>query len=694
LSATLLIGSLGSEWNHWRIILRYLLYFLSVLISITYVSCTPWYALHWYQTKPLSPQQSVSLTGKKILIDPGHGNNTSGSIGKFGTKEKDVNLAVARLLKKMLEKQGASVYLTREDDDSTLWFAKLNTREELSRRCLIRDSITPDLFVSLHHNGSEHGSRKVNNSKTFYAAGDAGASLDAAQFINKEFTELLGLGPSSLLCGNYFVLRNSKVPTLLGEPSYLSHPAMERLLHDSTALNLEASAYFRGIVNWIAPGVPKVTGFSIDSVDGSVTAIISSETPLDPLLTNLFCDGTRLNGMVCQNGYTAALQVPLSNGIHTFKCRAGNTNGNLSMIGSFSDTIDRPAWSLIATVEKQPVGALVRLRVSVLDCYGFPVLNGTKVLQKDQDTAYTADGVAYFYIPVSQTTKLIDITCGNVTTQITIPAGLDGLVPFQGFISSSDAKFKIPTSLMSISGTRYALDRCGFFSINPADTSSHITATFTAAGFLDTTESLSRGKVNLIKLTPCAQGVMIGKKIIIDPEFGGTESGGINRSGIRACDITRKCAYETVGLLQMYGGEVCLARQDDRTIHITERVFTAENHAAEMYIIIRSDSVKQSPYISYYYGSTLGKKIAEKMAIEWQKVSGDSATVLEEFSLVMQQTQCPAVTLSLCPLNVLDPLDHKNSQKIAQTVLNGLTDFYLEIEHSTGKNAGVAVKGN
>lgn len=622
--------------------------------------------------------QSVSLTGKKILIDPGHGNNTSGSIGKNGTKEKTVNLAVARILKKLLEKQGASVYLTREEDDSSSWFAKLSTRDELTRRCLLRDSLVPDLFVSIHHNGSEDGSRKVNIGKTFYAARDAGASLDAAQCINSEFTELLGLGPSQLLCGNYFILRNPKVPTLIGEPSYLSHPAMERLFHDSAALELEAIAYFRGIVKWFALGVPKISGFSIDFVNGMVTATISSEIPLDPLLTSLFFDGTRLNGKICQNGYTAALPFPLTNGTHTFNCIAGNINGNFSTSKSFPYTIDRPAETLIAAVEKQPAGSLVRLRITALDSYGYPVHNGTKVLQKDQGAAYTENGVVNFYIPAGQTAKSVDITCGSITLQPTIPAGLNGLQPFQGFISSIDSNFKTTACLISIAVLDVAPDRSGFFSFTLPDTGLDISATFTAAGFLDTTEILSRGKVNLIQLTPAAQGVLIGKKIIIDPEFGGAESGGISTCGVRACDITRKYAYETAGLLQKYGGEVRLARQEDHTVHVTERVLTAENYSAEMYIIIRSDSLNQLPYISYYPGSKLGKKIAEKMAIEWHKVSGDSAAVLEEFAYVMQQTQCPAVTLSLGPLGVFDPLNHKISQNLAKAILNGLIDFYLE----------------
>jgi N-acetylmuramoyl-L-alanine amidase len=318
--------------------------------------------LPWYQPQPLSPLPPVSLAGKIILIDPGHGNAASGAIGAGGAKEKDINLAVARYLKTLLVNQGASVYMTREADTSTLWPMNLSSREDLHKRCLYRDSLVPDLFVSIHHNGSEDGLLDVNSAKTFYAMGDAGASLDAARFINMEFTEVLGLGQSELLCGNYFVLRNSKVPTLLGEPSYLSNPVMERILCDSSAQKLEATAYFRGIVKWFSLGVLKITGFSIDSVRGSVTATIWSEATLDPLLTGIFLDQTRLNGRISKNGYTAAIPLPLKNGIHTFKCSAGNVSGNLATSATFSYTVDRPAETLIAAVENESVSFLAPLR--------------------------------------------------------------------------------------------------------------------------------------------------------------------------------------------------------------------------------------------------------------------------------------------------------------------------------------------
>ena len=58
----------------------------------------------------------VKLTKKTVVIDPGHGGADPGKIGINDAKEKDINLQVAKRVKKLLEDKGVKVIMTREKD--------------------------------------------------------------------------------------------------------------------------------------------------------------------------------------------------------------------------------------------------------------------------------------------------------------------------------------------------------------------------------------------------------------------------------------------------------------------------------------------------------------------------------------------------------------------------------------------------
>ncbi|WP_204302515.1 N-acetylmuramoyl-L-alanine amidase, partial [Klebsiella pneumoniae] len=52
-----------------------------------------------------------------IMLDPGHGGEDSGAVGKYRTREKDVVLQIARRLRALIEKEGnMEVYMTRNED--------------------------------------------------------------------------------------------------------------------------------------------------------------------------------------------------------------------------------------------------------------------------------------------------------------------------------------------------------------------------------------------------------------------------------------------------------------------------------------------------------------------------------------------------------------------------------------------------
>jgi N-acetylmuramoyl-L-alanine amidase len=105
---------------------------------------------------PLS--QQLGLKVRRIVLDPGHGGKDTGALGKQGTKEKDVALAIAKLVRARLKKElpGLEVLMTREDD----------TFIELEDRTRFANDAGADLFISIHCNANP--SRKVRGVETYY----------------------------------------------------------------------------------------------------------------------------------------------------------------------------------------------------------------------------------------------------------------------------------------------------------------------------------------------------------------------------------------------------------------------------------------------------------------------------------------------------------------------------------------------
>ena len=106
-----------------------------------------------------------------IALDPGHGGEDPGAVGRRGTMEKNVVLAIARKLKGMIDAEpGMRAVLTRDDD----YYVPLATRVQKARR------VQADLFMSIH---ADAFSVPTARGSSVFALSEHGATSAAAKWL-------------------------------------------------------------------------------------------------------------------------------------------------------------------------------------------------------------------------------------------------------------------------------------------------------------------------------------------------------------------------------------------------------------------------------------------------------------------------------------------------------------------------------
>jgi N-acetylmuramoyl-L-alanine amidase len=122
------------------------------------------------------PDLDLPIPGKTdrlviVALDPGHGGEDPGAIGPGGTREKDVVLQIAHLLRDRInEHPNMRAYLTRDAD----FFVPLHVRVEKARK------VRADLFISIH--ADAFFTARPQGASVF-ALSDKGASSSAARWM-------------------------------------------------------------------------------------------------------------------------------------------------------------------------------------------------------------------------------------------------------------------------------------------------------------------------------------------------------------------------------------------------------------------------------------------------------------------------------------------------------------------------------
>ncbi|RYF25122.1 MAG: N-acetylmuramoyl-L-alanine amidase [Comamonadaceae bacterium] len=235
-----------------------------------------------------------------VALDPGHGGEDPGAIGPGGTREKDVVLKVAHLLRDRINATTVGgnpmrAFLTRDAD----FFVPLGTRVEKARR------VQADLFISIH--ADAFTTPKASGASVF-ALSQGGASSTAARWLaNKEnqadlvgglnvktqdqhvqrmmldmsttaqINDSLRLGGALLgeIGGmaklhkprveqaGFAVLKAPDIPSVLVETAFISNPGEEAKLRSAVYQQQLADALMRGITRYFAKNPPLARSRSV-----------------------------------------------------------------------------------------------------------------------------------------------------------------------------------------------------------------------------------------------------------------------------------------------------------------------------------------------------------------------------------------------------------------------------------------------
>jgi N-acetylmuramoyl-L-alanine amidase len=192
---------------------------------------------------PALPATGSPLRGLTVALEAGHGGPTNlGAVGATGVPEKDINRWTTDALAAELRQVGAQVVDVRLGDDNPSLF----------ERAQLVDASQAQLFVSLHANAADtsEGYLRAAGSGMFYKHAHSRA---LAQALQRRLLEATGL-PDLGWVGNFNYTptrRVSRMPAVLVEQAFVSHPGEEALMLDPAFRARVARAIRQGLEDFL-----------------------------------------------------------------------------------------------------------------------------------------------------------------------------------------------------------------------------------------------------------------------------------------------------------------------------------------------------------------------------------------------------------------------------------------------------------
>ena len=188
------------------------------------------------------------VSGKRVVIDAGHGGIDPGAQSQTGLLEKDLNLDVSLRLKKYLSQVGVYCVMIRETDRDFMEGPenlRHKKRQDLINRARMANESNADIYLSIHANSFPQS--EYRGAQTFYEPGSA-ESQRLAKAIQNQLVLKLGPNNRKIKPGNFRVLQDSRMPAVTVEVGFLSNPDEAALLAHPEYRERLAEAIYQGVV--------------------------------------------------------------------------------------------------------------------------------------------------------------------------------------------------------------------------------------------------------------------------------------------------------------------------------------------------------------------------------------------------------------------------------------------------------------
>ncbi len=230
-------------------------YILGIISMFIFIYAITAYNVSNNSKKEIKTIETVALPvdSKVIIIDAGHGAPDEGAESSNGITEAESNLKIALKLQNLLEQSGATVILTRSDENAIYDIDCTTLKEkkisDIHNRVKIGNESSADIFVSIHLNKIPQ--EQYWGWQTFYKQeSEEGQKL--ATSIQNSLNESIQKDNKRvpMKIDNVYIIKHVEIPTTIVECGFLSNPEEEQLLLTDDYQNKLAWGIYTGIMDY------------------------------------------------------------------------------------------------------------------------------------------------------------------------------------------------------------------------------------------------------------------------------------------------------------------------------------------------------------------------------------------------------------------------------------------------------------